>query len=79
MKQHEKARAWRNKRGLTIAQLSNLTGYGWRAITWLEKGQAPPNASRAKPAPVADNVWQRYRMLCAGVDAQLKTGKKFEW
>lgn len=79
MKQHEKAQAWRKRRGLTVEKLAELTGYGPRAVMWLEQGLSPPNASRAKAAPVAEWVWQRYRMMCAGVEAQLKTSKKFDW
>ena len=79
MTEYEKAKAWREKRGLTVLQLAELTGYGERALYWLERGQSPPNATRAKPAKVAPWIWQRYKMLCGGVEAQLKTGKKFEW
>ena len=79
MTEYEKAKAWREKRGLNIKQLAHLTGYGERALYWLERGQSPPNALRDKPAKVAPWIWQRFRMMCAGVEAQLATGKKFEW
>ena len=79
MTEYEKAKAWREKRGLTVLQLAELTGYGERALYWLERGQSPPNATRAKPAKVAVWIWQRYKNMCAGVEAQLATGKKFDW
>ena len=79
MTEYEKAKAWREKRGLTVLQLAELTGYGERALYWLERGQSPPNATRAKPAKVAPWIWQRYKMMAAGVEAQLASGKKFEW
>ena len=77
--EHEKAKAWREKHGLSIDQLAELTGYGRRSLYWMERGQSPPNATRAKPAKVASWIWHRYRMICAGVEAQLASGKKFDW
>ncbi len=79
MTRFEKARAWRKRHKLTIAQLADLTGYGPRSIMWLEKGLSPPGAGRRKPSPVPDWIWQRFRMMCGGVDHQLRTGRKFEW
>ena len=79
MTEYERARAWMNKRGLTADQLAELTGYGRRSLYWMERGQSPPNATRAKPVKVASWIWHRYRMICAGVEAQLASGKKFDW
>ena len=79
MNDFQKAKAWREKRGLSVQQLAEMTGYGSRAIYWLELGLSPPNAHRKKPAPVAPWIWQRYRMMCSGAEAQLKTGKEFNW
>ena len=78
MTEHAKAKAWREKRGLTVDKLAELTGYGPRMIFWMELGQSPPSGSR-KATKVAPWVWQRYKMMCAGVEAQLKTGKEFDW
>lgn len=78
MIEHDKAKAWREKRELSVARLAELTGYTVRSIYWLELGLSPPNASRAKPAKVAPWIWQRYKMMCAGVDAQLN-GTEFDW
>lgn len=79
MTEHERAKAWREKRGLSVDQLADLTGYGRRSVYWMERGESPPNGTRSKPAPVASWVWQRFKMICAGVEAQLKTGKTFDW
>jgi transcriptional regulator with XRE-family HTH domain len=79
MTEYERAKAWREKRKLTVDHLANLTGYGRRIIYWYELGQSPPNGTRAKAAPVAEWVFQRYRMACGGVEAELKSGKTFDW
>lgn len=78
MKEHERAKAWRIKRKLSQAQLAELTGYGVRMIYWLELGQAPPNGS-SKARPVTPWVWQRYKRMCQGVEAELRSGKTFDW
>lgn len=77
MSEHLKARAWRERHGLTFEQLAELTGYGSRAIRWMEQGLSSP--IKGKSRKVAPWVWQRYRMCCAGVEAQLRSGKKFSW
>ena len=79
MTRFEKARAWRKRHDLTIARLAELTGYGPRAIMWMEKGQSPPSPGRKKPGQVPEWVWQRYRMMCSGVERQLETGERFDW
>ena len=78
MTEHERAKAWREKHGLSVDKLAYLTGYGYRAIYWLERGESPPNSTR-HAAPVQPWIWQRYKMMCAGVEAQIKTGKEFDW
>ena len=78
MKEHEKAKAWRVKRNLSIPELAELTGYGPRNIAWLEKGLTAPNGQTGAK-PVAPWIWQRYRMMCGGVEAQLRSGKEFNW
>ena len=42
MKPHEKAKAWRVKRGLTQAQLSDMSGYAIAAIYSFERGDRSP-------------------------------------
>lgn len=79
MKEHEKAQAWRLERGLSVAQLAERTGYAQSSIYWFERGLTPPNAKREKPGEIPWWIWQRYRMICAAVETEMQTGKKFEW
>jgi transcriptional regulator with XRE-family HTH domain len=72
-KPHERARAWREKRGLTLDQLSELTGYSVSALRQLEAGK------RFGGARHSEWVVERYRMACAGAEAQIKSGRRFEW
>ena len=78
MKEHEKAKAWRQKRKLSQAQLAELTGYGVRSIFWMELGLSPPNG-QSKARPVPPWIWRRYKMMCHGVDALIRSGKEFDW
>ena len=75
MKPHERIRAWRERRGLTTEQLSDLTGYSVIAIMKMEAGY------RNRKAGEKHSEWviQRFRMACAGAEAQLRTGREFEW
>jgi hypothetical protein len=79
MTEYEKAKAWRQKRGLSADKLAELTGYGPRIIFWFERGESPPNGSRPNPSKVKPWVWQRFKNACAGVEAQLRSGKQFDW
>ena len=79
MTEHERARAWMDSRKISADRLAELAGYGRRSVYWMLRGQSPPNATRSKPVPVADWVWQRFKMACAGVEAQLKSKKEFDW
>ena len=69
----EAAKEWRNARGLTVKQLADLTGYSGEAIYCFERGRM------ANGNPVPPWVLQRYRMACAGVDAQIRSGFDFQW
>jgi hypothetical protein len=71
--QADKAKAWRIKRNLTQGQLSELSGYTVSMIYKFEAGQARPGVVHSEWS------WQRYRMICAGIEQQLKTGREFEW
>ena len=75
MKPHERSKAWRERRKLTLEQLSDITGYSVIAIRKLEAGM------RNRKAREGHSEWvvQRYQMACAGAEAQLKSGRKFEW
>lgn len=83
MNEYQKAKAWRERLGLTDKQLADLTGYSAKSIYWFERGLTPP-ARNAKGGNENDRqikewVLQRYRMACAGVEHELKTGHKFNW
>lgn len=73
MKQHEKARRWRKERGLSVKQLAELSGWTPEAIYLFERGITH------KGEPVNEWVWLRWKMVCAGIDAQLRSGVKFDW
>jgi hypothetical protein len=73
MKPHEKAKAWRIKHGLTQAQLSDMSGYAISAIFSFERGDRGPGVAHSEWS------WRRYRMVCAGIDRQLRSGREFEW
>lgn len=78
MKEHEKARAWRERHGLSLDQLATLSGYTRQALYWMERGLTPPDRSNPKRA-IASWVWKRYKNICAGVDSQIRAGKVFDW
>ena len=75
MKENEKARAWREHYGISRQRLGELTGYSTEAVIAFEQGKSK---SRAGPK-IKPWVWQRYKMACAGIDAQLRSGLNFDW
>ncbi len=81
--EHERARQWREARGLTQQQLADLTGYSQSALSWFERGLTPPDrlakSGNAKDRSIDPFVWQRFRLICSGVDRQLRSGKEFDW
>lgn len=85
--EHELAKEWRERMGLTPQQLSDLSGYSLPAIWWLERGVTPPRtrqhvAGEAKKLAVRKipkRVWKRFKNICCGVEVQLKAGKQFNW
>lgn len=68
-----KARAWRRSRQLSVAQLAELTGYSMQSIYHFEIGRG------SHDRPIADWAWQRYKMVCAGVELQLKQQTPWEF
>jgi transcriptional regulator with XRE-family HTH domain len=86
MSEHEQARAWRERIGLTAEQLADRTGYTRQAIYWFERGETPPMRN-AKSGNAADRrhkpwVWLRYKRACGDVDAEMfgrKKGAAFSW
>ena len=71
--EHIEAREWRRKRGLTVEQLSEHTGYSREAIYCFERGRM------ANGTDVPEWVWLRFKMACAGVEAQIRSGLVFQW
>ena len=84
MTEHEQARQWRERRGLSKARLAELTGYSYESIHHFEKGLTPPRTWRSrtttkvKQRVIDPYVWHRYKTCCAGVEARLR-GNKFQW
>lgn len=74
-KLHEQAKAWRVKRKLTLDQLADLTGYSVPAIRKFEQGSRNSKAGEDH----SEWTWQRFRMACAGAEAQIRTGRAFGW
>lgn len=83
MNEHEKAKRWREKVGLSHDQLAELVGYSRESIFLFEKGfryDERGRTARGKVRRIATNerAFQRYRMACAGVQASLN-GSVFNW
>jgi hypothetical protein len=81
----EKAREWRERHGLSPAELSPLIGYSVSAIYWLEVGKTPPRTYKGKKSPerkgrtIHPTVWLRYKAACAGLHAFLVDKRRFDW
>jgi transcriptional regulator with XRE-family HTH domain len=71
MTEAEKARTWRKAQGLTIKQLSELTGFAMRSITAYEGGK------QSSGDPIPDDAMRRYRLACAAVHHGHH--KRFDW
>ncbi len=79
MNKYQRARAWREGHGLTRAQLAERTGWSPEAIYWFEEGHKPPRPGQRTYYEIEDWVFMRYRLACAGVEHELKTGRVFNW
>ena len=79
MHEHDKAKAWRQAHNLSVQALADLTGYAVPTIYWMERGATPPNKNSKAPGKIPWYIWKRYKMICAGVEAQLQAGKTFDW
>lgn len=84
MTEHAKARAWRERLGLTRKQLADLTGYSYESVLLFERGTTPSrtwstNPKKMKPKAIDDFVWQRYRRCCQAVDHELRNREPFSW
>jgi transcriptional regulator with XRE-family HTH domain len=72
VKEHERARAWRERLGLSVMQLEELSGYSREAIYGFEKGKRWDGKH-------SDFAWHRYKMACSAVERQITTNKAFDW
>ena len=72
--EHAKAKWWRlHIAGLSIKNLSELSGYAQRTIYQMETGCD----HRGKKIPTES--WQRYKLCCAAIHSHLRGGKYFNW
>lgn len=84
MTPHDRAKNWRQALNLSIAELARLSGYSEVSLRWFETGLTPPRtakhiAGKQKSGKINPQVWQRYRNTCAGVEAQLRARKQFNF
>jgi len=72
-----KAKAWRNRMGLTMDQLADLTGYSREAIFLAERGL------NSKRQPHAAHAWRRYKLACLAVRVlmqyKIENVDRWEW
>lgn len=68
-----KVRAWRERVGLTVEALADASGYSQAAIYQFERGVNGYGDQHSEWA------WQRYRLVCAAITHQMRTGKEFTW
>lgn len=83
MTEHIKAKKWRERLRLTVADLAKATGYSIESIYLFEKGftydaRGATKGGEVRTRDINASAWQRYRMACAGVASALR-GKKFGW
>ena len=63
------AREWRERHGLTRAQLAEMIGYAPMTIYWAERGETPPGrGGDGNSHPIQSRVWLRYQRACQGLD-----------
>lgn len=80
MTEAEKAKAWRERLGLSPDQLADLTGYSRQSIYWYERGVVPPIAGKPDGQPTKPWVFKRYKMACLGAAALLHKGAQdWDW
>lgn len=77
-REHDRAKAWRLARGLTVRQLADLTGYSQEAVYQMERGLLPKRVGQRRASSIKEWAWLRYRNCCAGVDRQIG-GQQFDW
>lgn len=71
MTEFDKAKAWRQRQGLSRRELGELTGFSERSIFQFEAGK------RSDGTPIQADAMQRYRLCCAAI--QHGHNKHFDW
>jgi phage terminase Nu1 subunit (DNA packaging protein) len=75
MTEPQKSQRWRKARNLNVEQLAALSGYSIEAVYAFERGVSTARGG-GKIKPWA---WQRWKNCCAGIDAEIVSGRKFGW
>jgi hypothetical protein len=79
MTEHEQAKAWRERNNWSAKELAEMTGYSFKSIYLFEQGFVAHRSGRRKvKRPIDAGAWRKYRLVCAGIEAE-KRGRKFEW
>ena len=73
----ERAQKWRDKSGMTMIELAEITGYSPSAICRFELGTVPASQTMGEHA-VTPRAWRRYKMICLAVDMLTRAKKDVE-
>lgn len=68
---HERAKQWREKLGLSVDRLADVTGFSRSTIFDMESG-----FQRTTGKPVEPRAFQRYRLTCAAINSGAES---FDW
>ncbi len=84
MTEYERAKQWRERLGLTPAQLSELTGYATATLYWYERGETPRSSGSGHPGgtPPAQYAWHRFKLCCEAIErrrGELASSQPFNW
>jgi DNA-binding XRE family transcriptional regulator len=79
MTEYDKARAWRERLGMSKRELAARLGLAPITVYWMEKGLRPYAGERYPSKPVDPKTWKRYKLACAGLHHELTGGDAFDW
>lgn len=68
--EHVRARQWRERMGISRAQLAERSGYSPSMIQQFEVGEHPQSGN-----PISEAEWLKYRNICAAITARIQ----FDW
>lgn len=91
--EHDLARIWREtiqwrdhkgepQTGMSQRELADRAGWSQSTVFWMEKGTGAPRRGkdgRQIATKLDPWAWRRYKYTCAGLDAELRSGNKFDW